>query len=74
MRKRVTALMLAAVMALSLLGCGAAAEAPAESASTEESTEASAQEQEGSGETAAADETTEEVWGGQTGEVCGDEN
>ncbi|MEY8522988.1 substrate-binding domain-containing protein [Lachnospiraceae bacterium 38-10] len=70
MRKRVTALMLAAVMALSLFGCGAAAESEA----TEESTEALAQEQEDSGETEAADETTKEVWGGQTGEVCGDEN
>lgn len=62
--------MLAAVMALSLFGCGAAAESEA----TEESTEALAQEQEDSGETEAADETTKEVWGGQTGEVCGDEN
>ena len=66
--------MLTAVMALSLFGCGAAAETPAESEATEESTEALAQEQEDSGETEAADETTKEVWGGQTGEVCGDEN
>lgn len=55
MRKRVTALMLTAVMALSLFGCGAAAETPAESEATEESTEALAQEQEDSGETEAAD-------------------
>lgn len=75
MKKRVTALVLAAVMALSLFGCGAAAEAPAESAANEESTEAPAEtETEASGEEAAVDETTKEVWGGQTGEVCGDEN
>lgn len=75
MRKRVTALVLAAVMALSLFGCGAAADAPTESAASEESTEAAAgTETEASGEAAAVDETTQEVWGGQTGEVCGDEN
>lgn len=75
MKKRVTALVLAAVMALSLFGCGAAADAPAESAANEESTEAPAEtEAEASGEEAAVDETTKEVWGGQTGEVCGDEN
>lgn len=75
MKKRVTALVLAAVMALSLFGCGAAADAPAESAASEESTEAPAEtETEASGEEAAVDETTQEVWGGQTGEVCGDEN
>ena len=69
MKRKLTALILAAAMAVSLFGCGNSNDTPSPAASDTEAAGST----EPSGEP-AADETTAEVWGGETGEVCGDEN